>query len=98
MIKNNYKRGLTPEDRASGFFNNENTRTDVINFNLICGYLFLKSNPSTPQVSLRREREGWKGAYCKKRSRVEVRKRLGQPESTRPEAYNPEASNLLLPV
>ena len=59
MIINNVncKRGLTPEDRASGFFKNENRRTDVINFNLICGYLFLKSNPTAPQVSLRRERE-----------------------------------------
>ena len=59
MIINNYKKGLRSEDRASGFFNNENTRTDVINFNLIGGCLFLKSNPSAPQVSLRKkERDG----------------------------------------
>ena len=57
MIINDCKRGLTPEDRASGFFNNENKRTDVINFNLIYGNLLLKSNSSAPQVSLRRERE-----------------------------------------
>ena len=57
MIINNCKRGLTPEDRASGFFNNENKRTDVINFNLIYGNLLLRSNSSAPQVSLRRERE-----------------------------------------
>ena len=57
MIINDCKRGLTPEDRASGFFNNENKRTDVINFNLIYGNLLLRSNSSAPQVSLRRERE-----------------------------------------
>ena len=57
MIINDCKRGLTPEDRASGFFNNENKRTDVINLNLIYGNLLLRSNSSAPQVSLRRERE-----------------------------------------
>ena len=57
MIINDCKRGLTPEDRASGFFNNENKRTDVINFNLNYGNLLLRSNSSAPQVSLRRERE-----------------------------------------
>ena len=60
------------------FFNNENTRTDVIKFNLICGLSISFSNISfASEVFLRRGREGLKGAYCKKR--VEVRKTLEQP-------------------
>ena len=60
------------------FFNNENTRTDVIKFNLICGLSISFSNNSfASEMFLRRGREDLKGAYCKKR--VEVRETLEQP-------------------
>ena len=61
MIINDCKRGLTPEDRASGFFNNENTRTDVNKFQPNLWLSLPQIQSHGPSSVLEKGKRGWDG-------------------------------------